>query len=124
MHVFLNLTIEQEKMAFTDINNERKEIQSGQLLQYDQRDEYSQLTTTIANKLQEHMEIELVSTRLTEKTSAVTNLTIMKRCIIALFEGILTHKKGQPYYRNCNPKDVPMIAENFLWNCIVRFRKK
>ncbi|MCH7320659.1 hypothetical protein LZ480_02060 [Solibacillus sp. MA9] len=124
MHVFLDLTIEQEKLAFTDINNERKEIQSDQLMQYDQRDEYSRLTTRVANKLQQHMVIEMASTRLTENTHAVTNLTIMKRCFIALFEGIITQKNGQPYYRNCNPKDVPKIAESFFAELFKAFPKE
>lgn len=124
MHVFLDLTIRQEKLAFTDINHERKEIQSNQLMQYDQRDEYSRLTMNIANKLQQHMVIETATTRLTENTHAVTNLTIMKRCFIALFEGIITQKNGQPYYRNCNPKDVPMIAESFFMELYKVFPKE
>lgn len=114
MLVFLDLTLKEEKQCFTDLNHERKEIQSGQLFQYDQRDEYSRLTVEVADRLKDVMEIEYLSTRLTDKATAATNLTIMKRCFIALFEGILTHKKGNPYYRNCNPKDVPKIAETFF----------
>lgn len=114
MLVYLDLTLKEEKQCFTDLNHERKELQSGLLLQYDQRDAYSRLTTEIAEKLKDVMEIEHHSNRLTDKTSAVTNLMVMKRCFIALFEGILTQKKGNPYYRNCNPKDVPKIAETFF----------
>lgn len=124
MQIYLDLSIKEEKQAFTDNNHERKEIQSGQILQYDQRDEYSRLTMQVAEQLKEQMEIELISTRLTEKSSAVTNLTVMKRCLIALFEGIITQKTGQPYYRNCNPKDVPMIAEHFFKSLHAAFPKE
>ena len=124
MQIYLDLSIEQEKQAFTDKNHERKEIQGGQILQYDQRDEYSRLTMQVANKLQGDMEIELIATRLTEKMSAVTNITVMRKVYIALFEGILTQKTGQPYYRNCNPKDVPLIAETFYTQLYATFDKK
>lgn len=114
LQIYTNITIQHEKQIFSDYNSERKEAKNGVSLQYDQRDAYSLLTMTTAEKLKDKMEIELEAARLSAKSSAVTTLVVMKRCFIALFEGILTQKTGDPYYRNCKPKDVPKVAEEFF----------
>ncbi|MCM3706454.1 DNA sulfur modification protein DndB [Cytobacillus sp. FSL R5-0596] len=123
MQVFLDLTTTQERQLFTDINTERRDAHIGQVMLYDQRDQYTELTRSVAAHLQPMFEIEQSLSRISIHNSALTSLATMKRCIIALFEGILTVKKGSPYYR-CNPKEAEEIAIEFfkIWPLI--FPKK
>ncbi|WP_258750547.1 DNA sulfur modification protein DndB [Cytobacillus firmus] len=123
MQVFLDLTTTQERQLFTDINTERRDAHIGQVMLYDQRDQYTEMTRTVAAKLQPIFEIEQSLSRISVHNSALTSLATMRRCIIALFEGILTVKKGTPYYR-CNPKEAEEIAIEFfqIWQQI--FPKK
>ncbi|UOE53554.1 DNA sulfur modification protein DndB [Cytobacillus oceanisediminis] len=123
MQVFLDLTASEERQLFTDINTERREAHIGQIMLYDQRDQYTELTRNVASQLQHIFEIEQSLSRISIHNSALTSLATMKKCIIALFEGILTVKKGPPYYR-CNPKEAEEIAIEFfrLWKQI--FPKK
>lgn len=114
MQVYLDLSTKEEKQLFSDTNTERKEAHIGLVMQYDQRDEYAELTRNVAKQLENKIDIEQKLSRLTMQNSAVTSLAIMRKCLIALFEGILTVKTGDPYYRNCKPSEVPAISNAFF----------
>ncbi|MGG5255404.1 DNA sulfur modification protein DndB [Neobacillus sp. SM06] len=114
MQVYLNLTQQEERQLFTDINTERKDAHIGLVMQYDQRDEYTELSRQVANQLQSQFEIEQKLSRLTMQNTALTSLINIRKCLIALFEGKLSEKKGAPYFRNCNPNDVPKISLSFF----------
>ncbi|PLR95894.1 DNA sulfur modification protein DndB [Bacillus sp. T33-2] len=114
MQVYLELSRQEERQLFSDINSERKEAHIGLVMQYDQRDQYTELTREIAEQLRDHFEIEQKLSRLTGQNSAVTSLATIRKCLIALFEGILTVKKGDPYFRKCSPEEVPDIALAFF----------
>lgn len=114
MQIYLDLGQKEEKQLFTDINTERREAHKGLVMQYDQRDEYNELTRNVAASIQNELEIEFTSSRLTNQNSAVTSLAAMRRCLIAMYEGKLTVKTGDPYYRGCNEKEVPRISKYFF----------
>ncbi|WP_228548238.1 DNA sulfur modification protein DndB [Sporosarcina obsidiansis] len=124
VQIYLNLNQQQERQLFTDLNAERKEAHPGLLLQYDQRDKYTELTRSIANELQLTMEIEHKRSRLTEQNTAITSLITMRKCLLAMFEGILTVKTGDPYFRGCKERDVPEIAKAFFTSWQQLFPKK
>ncbi|WP_197204604.1 hypothetical protein [Cytobacillus firmus] len=88
-------------MGVTDINTVRREAHIGQIMLYDQRDQYTELTRNVASQLQTIFEIEQNLSRISIHNLELTSLATMKRCIISLFEGILTVKIGSLYYR-CN----------------------
>ncbi len=123
MQIYLDLEQNEERQLFTDINTERREAHIGLVMQYDYRDQYTEWTRCVAKRLAEEMEIEQKRSRLTSQNSAITSLTIMRRCLIALFEGILTVKTGDPYPRGCAPNKVPDVAESFFRMCIRLFPK-
>jgi DNA sulfur modification protein DndB len=114
MQVYLDLTQKEEKQLFTDINTERREAHAGLIMQYDRRDQYAVLARKIAEKIETKFEIEQKLSRLTYQNSAVTSLAIMRRCLLALFEGILTVKTGEPNFRNCKEEEVEKIALAFF----------
>ncbi|WP_462413746.1 DNA sulfur modification protein DndB, partial [Neobacillus sp. Marseille-QA0830] len=114
MQVYLDLTQQEERQLFTDINTERKEAHSGLIMQYDHRDTYTELTRKIAKKLQSKFEIEQELSRLTNENSAVTSLTIMKKCLLALFEGNLSVKKGEPNFGKYSSDEVTAISLAFF----------
>ncbi|MBM7646383.1 DNA sulfur modification protein DndB [Scopulibacillus daqui] len=114
MQIYLNLSKEDERQLFTDINTERKEAHYGLIMQYDHRDEYIELTRQIANQLKNSFDIEMKLSRLTVQNSSVTSLTIMRRCLLALFEGILTVKKGSPNPKKCRKDEMFDIAVAFF----------
>lgn len=114
MQIYLDLNQQEERQLFSDINTERKDAHVGLVMQYDLRDEYTELTRNIAQQLKDDFEIEYKLSRLTTQNSAVTSLTTIRKCLIALFEGILTVKKGDPYYRRCSPHEVPAISLAFF----------
>jgi DNA sulfur modification protein DndB len=116
MQVYLELSQKEERQLFTDINTERKEAHIGIIMQYDQRDRYTELTRNIASQLENEFEIEQKLSRLTNQNSAVTSLSIMRRCLIALFEGTLTFKKGNPDFQNCSESEVSTISLAFFRN--------
>jgi DNA sulfur modification protein DndB len=120
MQIYLDLDQQQERQLFTDINTERREPHKGLIMQYEQRDEYTLLTRQVAKSLENSLEIEQTLSRITKQSSSITSLTIMRRCLIAMFEGIITVKTGDPYFKNCKPEQVPMIAEAFFksWQSI------
>lgn len=114
MQVYLDLTQQEERQLFTDINTERKEAHIGLIMQYDHRDQYTELTRNVAKRLQSEFEIEQELSRLTNYNSAVTSLTIMKKCLLAMFEGKLTVKKGEPNFGNYQPDEVIAISQSFF----------
>lgn len=114
MQVYLDLNTKEERQLFTDINTERKEAHIGLIMQYDQRDEYTELARKVASQLQSTFEIEHKLSRLTMQNSALTSLTTIRKCLIALFEGKLSEKKGTPYFRNCPPSEVPKVSQAFF----------
>jgi DNA sulfur modification protein DndB len=114
MQIYLDLEQNEERQLFNDINTERREAHAGLVMQYDYRDQYTEWTRRIADRLVEEMEIDRKKSRLTNQSSAITSLVIMKKCLIALFEGILTVKKGDPHPRGCALEKVPDVAESFF----------
>ncbi|MBS4204814.1 DNA sulfur modification protein DndB [Lederbergia citrea] len=124
MQIYLDLEQHEERQLFTDINTERREAHIGLVMQYDQRDQYTELTRQVADQLIEEMEIDHQRSRLTNQNTAITSLTIMRRCLIALFEGILTVKTGDPYFRGCKYDEVPDISASFFLSWKKLFPKK
>jgi DNA sulfur modification protein DndB len=114
MQVFFNLDCSSERQLFTDMNTERKDAHSGLIIKYDQRDSYAQLTREVIRQLKNDIDIEENKSRVTVHSTAVTSSSIIRRCLIALFEGILTVKTGKPYFRNCRPDEVTEIAVSFF----------
>lgn len=114
MQVYLDLIQKEERQLFTDINTERKEAHIGIIMQYDQRDAYTELTRKIARKLENEFEIEQKLSRLTNQNSAVTSLSIIRKCLLALFEGSLHDKKGKPYFQNDPITEVTTISLAFF----------
>lgn len=114
LQIYLDLTMEEERQLFSDTNTERREAHNGLKLRYDYRDKYSQLTREVAHRLEDKLDIETEASRLTKYNTSITSLTVMRKCLIALFEGGLTVKKGDPYFRNCRPAEVPVIAGDFF----------
>ncbi|MCP2033589.1 DNA sulfur modification protein DndB [Planomicrobium sp. HSC-17F08] len=114
MQVYLDLNQQEERQLFTDYNTERQEAHTGLVMQYDQRDAYIELTREVAQALENKLDIETSRARLTYQNSAITSTAIMRKCLIALFEGLLTVKTGEPYYRNCKQAEVPKIAKHFF----------
>ena len=114
MQVYLNLSQVEERQLFTDINTERKEAHTGLIMQYDHRDEYTELARKVASKLHNKFEVEQKLSRLTVQNSAITSLTTIRKCLVALFEGKLSEKRGTAYFRNCPPSEVPKIATGFF----------
>ena len=74
----------------------------------------------MANQLKTKLDIEFEQSRLTTQSSAITSLTTMRKCLIAMFEGLLTVKTGSPHYRNCKLIEVPEISKQFfeLWTSL------
>jgi DNA sulfur modification protein DndB len=124
MQIYLDLTQQEERQLFTDINTERRDAHYGLIMQYDQRDQYTELTRNLAAQLESKLDIEMQLSRLTMQNSAVTSLTIIRRCLIAMFEGNLTVKTGDPYYRNCDPHKVFPIAMAFFESWLNLFPKQ
>lgn len=123
LQIYLDLTKQQERQLFTDLNSQRKEANANIRLQHDQRDEYNVLTRTIAEELKHQMEIDTSTARLSPASSAITSLSAMKKCLIALFEGIIGRKSGETYLPY-DKQQALQIAEQFFlqWNKI--FPKK
>lgn len=126
MQVYLDLDQREERQLFTDYNTERKEAHTGLVMQYNQRDAYIELTREVAKVIGNEFEIESNRARLTYQNSAITSTITMKRCLVALFEGIVTVKTGDPYFRNCKKSEVPKIARYFFesWNTLFPHAKE
>lgn len=114
MQIYLNLTTQEERQLFTDTNTERKNAHRGLIMKYEQREEYVLLARHIANKLQTQLDIETELSRLTVNNTAITSLVIMRRCLLALFEGVLTHKEGSPKLKYCTNDELESISYKFF----------
>ena len=108
---------------FTDLNTKRKEPHVGVIMQYDQRDEYAEMTRMIAERLEDKMEIEAKRSRITSSNSALTSLTVMRRCLLALFEGITTVKNGKAKLGHVTKDEAINIATNFFETWLIIFPK-
>ena len=126
MQIYLELGQQEEKQLFCDLNTERCEAHPGLRMQYDERDAYTLLTRNVANELTHIMEIEMEASRLTIQNASTTSLITMRKCLLALFEGQLSEKKGNPYFRNCKPSQAPQIAREFFetWSSVFPQRMK
>ncbi|WP_299093879.1 DNA sulfur modification protein DndB [uncultured Metabacillus sp.] len=114
MQIYLNLTTQEERQLFTDINTERKNAHRGLIMKYEQREEYVLLARHIAAKLQTQLDIETTLSRLTVHNTAITSLVVMRRCLLALFEGVLTHKEGSPKLKYCESEEMESISYKFF----------
>lgn len=122
MQIYLQLNVQQDRQLFVDLNTERREAHPGQLLQYDHRDTYSILTRKVAQNLKEKMDIEIKAARALKSSSSITTLVMMKRCLIALFDGTLTPKSGEPTFQYPQ-EEVEQIAETFFLKWLGIFPK-
>ncbi|MEG0472908.1 MAG: DNA sulfur modification protein DndB [Solibacillus sp.] len=122
MQIYLQLNVKQDRQLFTDLNTERREAHPGQLLQYDHRDTYSILTRKIAQNLKDKMDIEIKSARALNGSSSITTLVMMKRCLIALFDGTYSPKSGEPNFQYPQ-HEVEHIAETFFLKWLEIFPK-
>lgn len=123
LQIYLDLTEKQERQMFSDVNTERKEANPGQLLQYDHRDAYSIMTRELAQRLQKHMDIELYASRVVNSSSALTSLVMMKRCLVALFDGLHVQKAGEVTFQYPQ-QEVEQIAEAFFLKWLEIFPKR
>ncbi|MFD9627226.1 DNA sulfur modification protein DndB [Peribacillus muralis] len=124
IQIYLNLETNEERQLFNDINTKRKEPHVGLVMKYDQRDEYAELTRVIASQLESKMEIEATLSRITVNSTALTSLTIMRRCLIALFEGKITAKTGKAQLGELKKDDILTIAQTFFEAWLKIFPKK
>ncbi|WP_042349139.1 DNA sulfur modification protein DndB [Bacillus massiliigorillae] len=124
MQIYLNLDTQNERLLFTDLNTERRESHNGLIMQYDYRDKYAEITRNIASNVDDLFEIEQKLSRVSSNSAALTSLAIMKKCIVALFEGILTVKKGKPSSMYISIEDMENCGVQFfsMWKKI--FPKK
>lgn len=114
MQIYLNLSQQEERQLFTDINTERKEAHAGIVMQYDQRDDFTILTRNLSEKLQNTIEIEQKLSRITNQSSALTSLAIMRRCLLAMFEGDLGGKRTELTERYIQKEEMEKVAESFF----------
>jgi DNA sulfur modification protein DndB len=114
MQVYLDLDQTEERQLFTDINMERRDVHGGLVVKYDKRDEYAMLVQSIVDDVKSLFEIEETTSRLTHNNSALTSLSTMRKCLLAMFEGNLAVKEGDAYYRNINPNQVKETAISFF----------
>jgi DNA sulfur modification protein DndB len=124
IQIYLNLETHEERQLFNDINTKRKEPHNGLVMKYDQRDEYAELTRNIARILESKMEIEATLSRITVRCTALTTLTIMRRCLIALFEGNVTAKTGKANYGDMTKAEIINTATAFFESWLEIFPKK
>lgn len=123
MQIFLDLDVKQERQLFSDLNTERNEAHPGQLLQYDHRDSYSILTRKLAQKLQGQIDIELKAARVVNSSASLTTLVMMKRCLVALFDGVYVQKANKNSF-SYPQQEVEQIAEAFFLKWLQIFPKR
>ncbi|WP_080846297.1 DNA sulfur modification protein DndB [Cytobacillus gottheilii] len=114
MYIYLDLATNEEQQLFSDINTRRREAHVGLVMQYDQRDKYTELARKVAEKVNEYYEIEQKLSRITMQSTAVTSLAVMRRCLLAMFEGILSVKKGEPFFQKYHDGEVEEISLAFF----------
>lgn len=123
MQIYLGLDVKQSRQLFSDLNTERREAHPGQLLQYDHRDAYSILTRKLAEKLQGQIDIELKASRVVNSSASLTTLVMMKRCIVALFDGLYVQRANKNTF-SYPQHEVEQIAETFFLKWLQIFPKK
>lgn len=121
MQIFLDLNQKEERQLFTDMNTERSDAHAGLVMQFDQRDEYTRIARHVADQLHDTLDIEMKLSRLTVQNSAITSLAIIKRCMVAMFEGNVNAKTGLPYFKGLNPNQAADIASAFFKKWVVLF---
>ncbi|WJY26383.1 DNA sulfur modification protein DndB [Sporosarcina trichiuri] len=124
LQIFLDLTTSEEKQLFSDINSERSEPRQGLRMQYDQRDPYTTLARQLAEDLSDDMDIEMVCSRLTAQNSAITSLTTMRRCLVALFEGSASEKKRKSAFGGYPEEEAARIGREFFASWLRIYPKK
>ena len=120
MQIYLNLSKQEERQLFTDINTERREAHVGMIMQYDHRDFYTNLARNIAKNLTHWFEIEQKLSRISKQSSALTSLAIIRKCLLALFEGDLKGKYTEPSGRYIETETMEEAAQAFfeMWSRI------
>ncbi|KGA96735.1 hypothetical protein AJ85_14195 [Alkalihalobacillus alcalophilus ATCC 27647 = CGMCC 1.3604] len=114
MQIYLDLNQDEERQMFTDLNTRRTNVHSGLIIKYDQRDEYSKLVQELSVEIKPAFEIETTSSRLTHQHSALTSLTSMRRCLLALFEGNIRHKYGRADFQDLTERQVKDVSVLFF----------
>ncbi|MFS0782521.1 DNA sulfur modification protein DndB [Bacillus sp. 1P06AnD] len=114
MQIYLHLDQKSERQLFSDLNTERREAHTGLVMKYDHRDFYTSLTRKLACRLHENFEIELNLSRISFNSSAYTSLPIMRKCLIALFEGCLNVYNASPACIYAEKEDLERIAYSFF----------
>lgn len=122
MQIYLDLDVKQSRQLFSDLNTERREAHPGQLLQYDHRDAYSLLTRKLAQHLKGKMDIEFKASRVINSSSSLTTLVMMKRCLVALFDGLYVQKSNKTTF-SYPQQEVEQIAEAFFLKWLQIFPK-
>jgi DNA sulfur modification protein DndB len=93
VQIYLELSLEEEWKCYCVHNTQRRTIHAGVKMQYDQKNEFTILTRKVAKKLEHSMEIDHKQARLRDESSALTSLSIMNKCTLAMWEGDLVGKE-------------------------------
>jgi len=113
MQVYLELSLEEERKCYCDMNFQRRELHPGILMQYDQRNEYTILTRKVAGHLEDTIEIDQKLARVRDQSSALTSLSIMHKCALAMWEGDLAGKEIKMKNSQVSNKTQEMLTEKF-----------
>jgi DNA sulfur modification protein DndB len=111
--VYLELSLEEERKCYCDIDLQKRELHPGLKMQYDQRNEYIVLTRKVASKLEETMEIDHKLARVRDQSSALTSLSIMYKSVQAMWEGDLAGKETKMKNRLISIKTQERLTEKF-----------
>jgi DNA sulfur modification protein DndB len=114
MQIYLNLTQQEERQLFTDINTERREAHVGIVMQFDHRDIYTEKTRIIAKDLTCLFEVEQKLSRVATQSSALSSLAVIKKCLLAMFEGDLKGHYNEPSKRYIQPEKIEETAAAFF----------
>ncbi|MCQ6282641.1 hypothetical protein JN080_26405, partial [Bacillus sp. EB600] len=114
MQIYLNLSQQEERQLFTDMNTERREAYSGIIMQYDHRDFFTNLARKTEKNLTHQFEIEQKLSRISNQSSALTSLTIIRKCLLAMFEGELRGKSIEPSGRYIEIEAMEKAAQIFF----------
>jgi DNA sulfur modification protein DndB len=117
LQIYLELSLEQEWKYYCDIHTQRRTIHTGVKMQYDQRNEFTILTRIVAKKLEHSMEIDHKLARVRDESSALTSLSIMNKCTLALWEGDLVGKETKMNNRRFSNSKLEKLTEEFykIW---------
>lgn len=113
LQIYLELSLEKEWKFYCDFNTHRRTIHAGMKMQYDQRNEFTILTRKVAKKLEHSMEIDDKLARVRNESSALTSLSIMNKCTLALWEGDLVGKETKMKNRRFSNSRQEKLTEEF-----------